>query len=54
MMNANINAFISGVFIYPMIDYTINANIDDFISFLPLIILLPYLRIIRITKIKVK
>ena len=32
MMNANIDAFISGVYIYPMKDYIINANIDDFIS----------------------
>ena len=31
-MNANIDAFISGVYIYPMKDYIINANIDDFIS----------------------
>ena len=32
MMNANIDAFISGVYIYPMKDYITNANIDDFIS----------------------
>ena len=32
MMNVNIDAFISGVYIYPMKDYIINANIDDFIS----------------------
>ena len=32
MMNANIDAFISGVYIYPMKDYIINANIEDFIS----------------------
>ena len=31
-MNANIDAFISGVYIYPMKDYIINANIEDFIS----------------------